>query len=84
MDPTGWWAKLIYALALAFWRAYFDMEQARQEAQREVPDATDAERAARFRDAVNRRLRALSGNPGSDGAASGVPGDPGHGVGPST
>lgn len=61
MDVT-WWERLVYQLALAFWRAFFDVERARQEAEDEVPSEKARARADRFRAAVH-KLRAPPSDP---------------------
>ena len=56
--------KLIYIIALAFWRAYFDALMESKAASEERPNEEDRVRANRFRDAV-RKLRSQGNDPGS-------------------
>jgi len=52
----AWWERIIYILALAFWRAYFDAKSIQGLATEEEPNAKDLDRARRMADAI-RRLR---------------------------
>lgn len=66
-----WWEKFFYIMALAFWRAYFDVREAIS-AVEEVPNEKMLARANNFRDAV-KRLRDNAqnkGDPGSPGPPS--------------
>lgn len=48
----SWYGQLVYALALAFWKAYFDAEKENQRAIEEIPSAVDRARASAFSNAV--------------------------------
>ena len=48
-----WWTKVVYVLALAFWRAYFETSEAIS-AVEEVPNEKMLARARNFRAAVDK------------------------------
>jgi hypothetical protein len=75
--PATWWERIIYQLALAFWRAFFDVQEARHQAEEETPDEKAHARALRFRDAVNRLRQRSAGDPVSGSPAPARP--PGEG-----
>lgn len=61
--PVKKWQQIIYLIALAFWRAYFDAKIESEIATEELPNEKDLARAQRFRDVVG-KLRAQSSNSG--------------------
>jgi len=59
-------SRLVYAIALAWFTAYFEAQAASQIYQKESHDAEDLAKLQRMRDALRKLREARSGNPGSN------------------